>query len=469
MNILEKDMDSRLDCDSGELLYYSQDSDYNIRGGGFIILALFLGLKAIVPGVYDRWQWVLGVQLHHSQILLILMTFVVLVYRIIYRRSNDYSKSTRKYFFYPLLALGFLEILSLAWSGSEYKRQMFMYAVYMLCALLSSVLLVSGLTKANRKRFMNNLTVFLAFILFVYIGLSFIFPSLRVSSKYYETVTAGLGWARVHGPLVGSAAMGFLVLPVAAYCFGMGIGTGKRKLLWFLLAAYFLLVVLLSGSRAGLLGGLFLLALLAISQLKRILWVLIAIISITMFAIMIWGIPERFKYLQDIDRVESYKTGLRAFSSNSSAYLIGLGHGDFYRTSGDIKRRGFSRFAKDRGEYCRTTKYGFTLERSHSTYIKTLVETGIVGFLLVTTPLVWIFRRCFSGRYRKIMTPEMIQARMTLLGVIATFPLMALDHYIIQNFWIFLIWSIYVVSAAETVLEVYFEEHFGREDGIESY
>ncbi len=461
MNTLENNMHSQLDINSEELLHYSQGNNYNFRQGtgSFIILSLFLGLKALMPGVYDTWQWVLGVQLHRSQIVLILMTVVVLAYRIIGGRSNYYAKSTRKYFLYPLLALGFLEMLSLAWSASEYKRQMLMYAVYMLCALISSVLLVSGLGSAQRRRFMNNVTLFLAFILFVYVGLSFFFPSLRASSQFYQTIAVGLGWARVHGPLVASSTMGFLVLPVAAYCFGAAMGAGRWKFLWLLLAVYFLLVVLLSGSRAGLLGGLFFVALLVMSQRVRILWTLIPIISITVIAIMIWGIPERFRNMEDSDRVESYKTGIRAFSSNPSAYLFGQGHGDFYRLSGDIKRRGFSRLGKDRGEYSRMTNYGFTLERSHSTYIKTLVETGIVGLLLVTTPLIWIFWRCFSKRYRGIMNPEMTQARITLLGVIATFPLMALDHYIIQNFWILFVWSMYAVSAAEAIQEVFYEEN----------
>ena len=469
MSILENDMYSQQDyesCESGDVLRYSQDYDYNILGINplFIIVFLFLGLKALVPGILDTWQWVLGVQLRRSQLLLILFAFVVLVVRIFGRSSTFYAKSTRRYFFYPLLILCLLEIISLAWSDSEYKWQMFMYAVYMLCALLASVLLVSGLCGAYRRRFMNNLTGFLAFILFIYIGLSFFFTGLRVSSRFYETVTVGLGWVRVYGPLAGAATVGVLVIPAAAYCIGAVVGAGKMKPLWLFLSVYFLLVVLLSGSRAGLLGVSFLVILLAVTQRKKILWALIPIISIGVVAIMIWGIPERFKNLQDTDRVESYKTGLRAFYSNPSAFLLGRGHGDFYRLSGDIRQKAISMIARERGVYSRISEHGFTLERSHSTYIKTLVETGIVGFLLVLTPLIWIFWRCYAGKYRKIKTPEMTRARITLVGVIATFPLMAMDHYIIQNFWIFLVWSIYAVSAAEEVKEVEYLESCAYQD-----
>lgn len=469
MSILENDMYSQQDsesCESGDVLLYSQDYDYHILGINplFIIVFLFLGLKSLAPGILDTWRWVLGVQLHRSQLLLILLLFVVLFVRIFGKRSTFYSKSTRKYFFYPLLALCFLEIISLAWSNSEYKRQMFMYAVYMLCALLASVLLVSGLCGSYRRRFMNNLTGFLVFILFIYIGLSFFFPGLRVSGQFYGTATEGLNWVRVYGPLVGASTMGFLVIPVAAYCIGAVVGAGKMKPLWLFLSLYFLLVVVLSGSRGGMLGILFLVILLAVTGRKKILWVLIPIISIAVVAIIIWGIPERFKNLQDTDRVESYKTGLRAFSSNPSAFLLGQGHGDFYRLSGDIERAGISKVARERGAYSRISEYGFTLERSHSTYIKTLVETGIVGFLLVVTPLIWIFWRCYAGKYRKIKTPEMTRARITLVGVIATFPLMAMDHYIIQNFWIFFVWSIYAVSAAEEVKEAEYLESCTYQD-----
>jgi O-antigen ligase len=446
--------------ESEDALRYYQDNDYAILGmnPAFIILLFFLGLKSLAPGILDTWRWVLGVQLHRSQLLLILFALVVVGSRILKKNSTFYTKSTKRYYFYPLLALCLLEMISIAWSGAEYQRQMFMYAVYTLCALLASVLLVSGLYGASRRRFMNNLTGFLAFVLFIYIGLSFFLSGLRVSSRFYETASVGLSWVRVHGPLVSAAAIGFLVIPIAAYCIGAVVGSRKAKLLWFFLSIYFLLVVVLSGSRAGLVGILFFLPLLAVTQRKKVLWVVFPIILLGLAAVMIWGIPERFKNLQDTDRFETYKTGIKAFYSEPSAYLFGRGHGDFYRLSGDIEPAGISMVERERGVYSRMSKYGFTLERSHSTYIKVLVETGIVGFSLVVTPLIWLFWRCYASRYRKIVSPEMTRARITLVGIIATFPLMALDHYIIQNFWIFVVWSIYAVTAAEEVKEAEYLE-----------
>jgi len=446
-------MDSLQNYESGELLYYSQPYEYNFRRGKFFFAAvvLFLAIKAFLPGSRDVYYQFANLQIRLTEIVLITLGTLLIVVKLIFDSSHPCLRSTKRFFLYPFLLLGLFELISLMWSTIAGSKPIIaMNVLYMWSAATAAVFAMSGLSKERRHLFTNLLSFFMFFVIFTYIGLSFWFPSFRPSYEYIEVT---LGWIRVHGPLFGAATMGMVILPTIGHCAGQFLTQGKGKLLWAILAIFFIIAIVLSGSRGGLVGIAFLLLLLILISPTKTSKFIVPLLVLVVLALLFWNIPERFRQLRDTARFESYKTGLRAFTSGPLPILIGHGHGSFYGEEAITRPSALGR-ARLGSRY---TEYGPSLVNSHSTYLHTLVETGLIGFLLVVTPLVWLTKKYFAGKYRKIKTLEMLRARVVLAGVIATLPLMAFDHYIIQNFWIFLIWATYAVSAAEEIEQLELE------------
>lgn len=427
----------------------------------FILFILFMAIASLLPGTKNPYYWFAGFQIRLTELVLIAMGFVFMLVKLLFGRSLPCSKSTKRFFLYPFLLLGLFQIFSLVWSDvADIRRLASMRVVYMCSALIASVLAISGLPQERRRIFMHLYSFFLACVILIYIGLSFWFPSFRPSYAYIEGFEAALGWIRVHGPLFGAATMGVVVLPVMAYCLGIFLTRGAGKILWAVLAIFFIVAIVLSGSRAALLGVAFLLLLLALMFPIKATKFLVPTLILVGVALLVWDVPERLRVLKDTARFESYKTGMRAFASGPPSILVGHGHGSFYNSINPAKT--VTPWRKVVGT--QMTRYGFSLVNSHSTYIQTLVETGLVGFVLVITPLMWLTWRCFAKRYRRIKTPMMLQARIRLLGAMATFPLMAMDAYIIRNYWLTTVWAVYAVSAAEEVEEAEYLESCAYQD-----
>lgn len=431
----------------------------------FILFIPFMAIAALLPGTKNPYYWFAGFQVRLTEVVLIAMGFVFILVKLFFGRSIPCSKSTKRFFLYPLFVLGLFEIISLAWGDVEgIRRLMSTRVLYMWSSLIAPVLVISGLPQERRHLFMNLFSFFLAFVILIYIGLSFWFPSLRPSYPYVERFEVTLGWIRVSGPLFGAATMGVVVLPVIAYCAAPFLVQGAGKVLWLTLAILFIVATVLSGSRAALLGVGFLLVLLALAFSRKAMKFIIPMLMLVVLGLLVWDVPERFRTLKDTARFESYKTGMRAFASGPSSIWVGHGHGSFYRELDPLEPKTRSIISDKPIVGSRSTAYGFSLLNSHSTFIYTLVETGLVGFLLLATPFVWLTWRCFARRYRSIKTPTMLQARIALLGCIATFPLMAMDAYVVKNYWITVVWVIYAVGAAEAIEEAEYLASFTYQD-----
>ena len=84
----------------------------------------------------------------------------------------------------------------------------------MCAAVLGATFLCSGLSFPARVRIAAGLTILVAFVVFVYVGLSFIFPSLRPSHGLVDRSVEGLAFIRVFGPLGRSTTGRWLIVPL---------------------------------------------------------------------------------------------------------------------------------------------------------------------------------------------------------------------------------------------------------------
>lgn len=85
--------------------------------------------------------------------------------------------------------------------------------------------------------------------------------------------------------------------------------------------------------------------------------------------------------------------------------------------------------------------------------LQALVETGILGFMLLMIPLLWVLKRFFGRQYRQFRDPWTIQARLTLAGCLASMALLITSVFFYNVPWLMFIWSLFAITAAETVVE----------------
>ena len=424
----------------------------------YTLFALFFGIKAFLPGLKNRWFYFSGCYVQSTDIVLILMGIIFILAKVFFIKETSYAKTTRRFLYYPLCLLIIYELISMTYYGDNYyTKQLTLRPLYTFSALTGGIMCVSGLWRVQRYNFIRYFIYLFAFTMFVYLGLSFIFPSFRGSSEIVEA-SAELGWIRVYGPLIGAATVGIAVIPAIAWCLSFYMTSSRGKTKWLFLTIFFIAICVLSGSRVAVLGVFCLLGLLSLLFIKKTIKFIIAMVIIGMIIISVFGIPERFKNLKDTARIETYKTGIRASTSGGiKVFLCGRGHGSFYSNVGNLLNVSG---VQKKVVGVQTTAYGFSLVNSHNTYIQVLVETGLIGFIFLVIPLFWLAHRCFGRKYRRISNPLMVQGRVALLGTIATFFLMAVDAYIVKNFWIIVPWVIFAVCAAETVEEaIYVEEN----------
>lgn len=386
--------------------------------------------------------------------LVLLFGMLAVVYRFAIR-TRPLRRSTLVWYVAPFLILGVWQVFSTLWDGqpSEYVAYSVMQSVCMCAAIVGAVFVCSGLSLESRVRVLIGLTLLIAIILFVYFGLSFLFPSLRPSYEEIDRTAAGLGFIRVFGPLGKSTVLNIIIVPALGFSVGMSFLRTHAKSYWLLLAVYFIGCAVSTGSRGGLLCLASYGALVLILGGPRALLVLIPFGLVLLIVVAAVGIPERFKNFQDNARMETYKTALTAYTASPRSALIGVGHGAIYTKLHDDSAR------KDLGRsrwylLFQSTKYGRSLRNSHSAILRSLVETGPLGLLLFVAPLVWLAFRPASPNFRSVTRPGKMFLRSSLAGCLAVLPYFCFEEFFVTAFWIVVIWSIYVVCVAEGVDEV---------------
>lgn len=464
--------------DNPELVYdYDYDQDQQERSLSMSLLfvfSLFLLLKCMVPATRGRYiPFLWSTYIWWSEILFIGLTLIMVFYRF-FPGLPRISKDTKRKVLIPILLLGFLQIISMLWNGqgSIERAYSFIQSFMMCSAIFAAVFFISGRNFTDRQRIVFRLAMILVFVILVYIGLSFVFPSFRPSAAYRERTEYTLGFIRVFGPLAPASTLSFVLLPVLSYSISMLFVPGKYRVFWITLVLIALVGIVGTGSRAGILGLMmffFVFALVCKIGAFKVIFPLGILLGLV---ILMVGIPERFRHFEDRLRLETYKTSLRAVSSSPQAFIGGVGHGNLYSLLHDVTLRKLHN--KDRWYLQRKdSSYGFTLRNSHSSFLQPLAENGVIGFCLFIIMPSFLLWRLFAWRYSRIKDIKMQQARMALVGCIAGVMLMSLDVYILSNTWLTFIWLIFTIAAVETIgeayqqtkMENYYEDNYTLSEG----
>ncbi|MHC4693734.1 MAG: O-antigen ligase family protein [Planctomycetota bacterium] len=427
------------------------------------LIAFFLLPKSLVASTWGRYiPLPLGLHIWWSQMWFIVLAFTVVVARGLGMFSNGISKSTKRWYLMPILLLGFLQIISLSWNGRSTLERgySFLQTVYMCVPVLTAVLLFSGLSYANRIKVVSGVIIILTFVILVYLGLSFVFPGLRPSAPWIHRIVPGLGFIRVFGPLGKATTLNFILFPALGFTTGMLFVPGHSKGFWGLVTFVIFVTIVGTGSRGAVLCmAAFGILILVTLRIMKAIKVVVPVALVLGIVIFFTGIPQRYFEMIDTPRTETYKTAFRVFGSRPRNVIVGVGNGGMYSMLHDDTLRGLH---GRRRWYLSTneTEFGFTLRSAHSTLTHVLVETGLVGFILLSTVLLWALRRFIGQRYRRCRNPWMIQARLTLAGCAASMVFMIPNTFFFNLPWLVFIWSIFVITAAETVAESsWFEEN----------
>ena len=364
--------------------------------------------------------------------------------------SRETSRPTRWWFLWPLLLLSGWQIVSLMWNDRAgfLKSYSLLQSIAMAAAILSSVFLASGMSFERRTALGRSVTLLLAMIFAVYLAVSFLFPGLRPSSEFIDRMDTSLGFIRMFGPLGKATTLLFILLPVLGYSMGMIFVPGRSRPFWIAMSFFFLFSTFATGSRGALVClAMFGLCILVSLRLRAAMF-LLPIMILLPCVLMVTGIPERFRNLEDRSRMETYATALRAFSASGPNVLFGTGHGQLYSAlhdETDRKMLGKYRWylLTDRNEF------GFTLRSSHTVFLRTLAETGITGFFLFIIPLFWITKRFLFTKTRVGRDPYGIFANCVLAGCVAVIPYMALDEFFVTSYWLVFLWCLFVVIGTE--------------------
>jgi O-antigen ligase len=422
-----------------------------------VLIAFFLLPKGLVASswISNYVPLPFGLYASWADLWSIVFAFTVVLARVLGMFSNGILRSTRRWYLMPILLFGILQTVSLSWNGRPplERGYSFVQTVLMCAPVLTAVLLVSGLSYANRMKVVCGLILILTFLVLVYLGLSFVFPGLRPSSAWKYRIMPGLGFIRVFGPLAPSTSLNFVLFPALGFTMGMLFVPGRSKVFWGLITFVFFVTIIGTGSRGAVLCmaafGILILVTLSITKALK---VIVPVALIFGAVIFFTGIPERYFTMEDTYRTDTYKTGFRAFSFRPRNVIVGVGHGGLYSLLHDNTLR---RLHGKTTWYLKTkdTEFGFTLTNSHSTILQSLIETGIVGFVLLMTALLWVLRRFLGRRYRRCRDPWTMQARLTLAGCAASMVLMITSVFFYHVCWLVFIWSILAVTAAETTAE----------------
>lgn len=403
------------------------------------------GLVFEIPALPTMW-W--------TDNLLLLFALSVVPIRWLGGASRMPKRTTRRWFVWPLLLLGMWQVVSLAWNGRDatMRHYSFVQSLCMCAAVCSGVWLASGLPHATRLQLARGTTLLIAFVIAVYMGLSFVFPSWRPSAEWRDLTTPSLGFIRVYGPLGTATTLNFLLLPVLGFCVGMSFVPSLGRLIWMGLAVFFILAILATGSRGGVLGlSTFAVLIAAAIRVRAVLFLVPAGFFLAVL-VALTGVPERFRDFEDRARFETYETAVRAFLDNPRNIVIGTGHGSLYSKLHDdsfrmMWQRNQFYLAEDQ------TPFGHTLRNSHSALLRTLTETGVIGSIMLATPLSWMMWRLLAPSFYRARDRRNILGKAILAGAVAMIPYMALEEFFISAFWIVLLWTMYVVIGVEGIEE----------------
>ncbi|MCI1748600.1 MAG: O-antigen ligase family protein [Acidipropionibacterium sp.] len=220
-----------------------------------------------------------------------------------------------------------------------------------------------------------------------------------------------------------------------------GIRRRHHQVLSWLIVASFVLALIASGSRAGFIDlGLFCVALLIWGRparigtrhrhlLKGIIGFLVAA------AAVLWIGQLRGVGLVDHGRSQTWRVAWENITDSFGTAILGKGYGVmwpwFATESGQVPGASHA---------LRVTGYGVSLPHAHNTLVQIAAELGLLGLILALASFVAVVVYCLRG------IGGFHGA--TCLAVLATFPGLILDTYLVKNFPTSLMWWVVAISMA---------------------
>lgn len=237
----------------------------------------------------------------------------------------------------------------------------------------------------------------------------------------------------------GGAAIYHTVLLLGVGVMVDAIRRRYRVVLSWLSAASMVGCLIASGSRAGFIDlGLFCVALLIWGrprgvEVRRRHLVKVIVGSVVAGAAVLWLGRLRGVGLVDRDRSQTWGLAWRALTESPMTMLFGRGYGVmwpwFANESGMVP-----------GAYhgMRDTQFGTSLPHAHNTLVQIGAELGVLGVVLFLTSVVVIV----VASLRAVGGPH----GATSLALLATFPGLLLDTYLVKNFPTSLLWWVVAIS-----------------------
>lgn len=420
------------------------------------LLAIFLLPVALWPASYGRFFRIPPLPpLWWSDNLLLPFLLLALAARSLGWIAPALNRSTWRWLLLPMGMLGFWQTISLVWNGRDgfMRSYSFVQSLLMCAAVAVAVALTSGLSRVARFRALRNASLMIMAIVLIYAMLSVAVPGWRPSAGSVDREAQGLGFIRIMGPLGTPVTLNFMLTPLLGVCVGMLFLPGTIKIFWMLAGLFIMACIVGTGSRGGLVSFAAFAVLLMLALRLRAFLVLIPVALIIGAIVLMVGVPERFRSLEDRARFETYSTALRASVSGPLTPVFGVGHGALYSKHHDDTVRG--QLGRDHWYLLDdVTPYGYTLRNGHSALLRSLTETGLIGLLLCGAPLALILSRLLLFGAGQSRDPTLLFGRSILAGCAAVIPCMALDEFFVSAFWIVVIWTMFAVMGIETVEEV---------------
>ncbi len=420
--------------------------------GVIVLLALFLLPVSLIPSTWGTFFHIpLLPYIWWTENVLLLFALLVIAYKFL--TGSRICTSTFRWLVAPMMLLGLWQTVSLIWNQRDAGMRLYSFSqsLLMCAAVISATILASGMSTIERLRLARRLVWVVGGIMAVYMGLSLVFPNWRPSYDWVDPSSKGLSFIRMFGPLGTSTTLNFALLPLLGISVGMMFLPHTWKPVWALAALFFSSCIVLTGSRGGLVSFVAFCVLLLPAVRIRSMMFLVPISVIIAFVILLFGIPERFQNLQDRSRFDTYETALRAWSVNPQTMLFGTGHGALYSKLNDDSLRYIN--GEDRWYLLEDkTRFGYTLRNSHSTWMRSLSETGIIGFCLQSIPLFWMVARLLLPR-PGARDRTVLFGRSVLAGCVAMIAYMAGEEFFITAFWVTILWVMFAVIGAESVKE----------------
>ena len=242
------------------------------------------------------------------------------------------------------------------------------------------------------------------------------------------------GW-RVATRLGGAATIHIVYL--------LGIGAmieallhGWRRWISVPVLTILLVVLVLSGSRAGIVGvGLFagMLVLWYAQRRLRTLKARAALVTTVLLAVCaaVVGMSLMRGSLVDRARVLTWRTAWQAATTDVATVLFGVGYGRLWPWLG-----GMTGALPLRSHAVRTTFFGACLPHAHNTVVAVFGEMGLVGL----AALLVIFGVVIVVAVRAVRGPSRVLA----MTILASLPGLLVDTYLIKNFPVSLLWWVAV-------------------------